>query len=212
MKLSRICKVNYTVYVNVYFWISARFGLQLSTGSGPIGKFPLSCPINRCTIWRNLVYSTNPVPPNPKKIEALRSSGALNRHPQKVRHPLFAEHDFFDPNDMVQLKYETIRAIEVDGRPIAQAALDYGLSRPTIYEAQENFRQEGIGGLLPQKRGPKKARKLTPEVRFYLEELVASEPDLKGTVLVQRVRRRFGIVLHPRTVEKAVRKKGRHTS
>src|SRR5271165_5356819 len=94
----------------------------------------------------------------------------------------------------------------------AQAALDYGLSRPTIYEAQENFRQTGIGGLLPQKRGPKKARKLTPEVRFYLEELVGSEPDLKATALVQRVRRRFGIVLHPRTVEKAVRKKGRQTS
>jgi transposase len=92
-----------------------------------------------------------------------------------------------------------------------EAALDYGLSRPTIYEAQENLRQEGIGGLLPQKRGPKKARKLTPEVRFYLEELVASEPDLKATALVQRVRRRFGIVLHPRTVEKAVRKKGRQT-
>jgi hypothetical protein len=44
------------------------------------------------------------VPPNPKKIEVLRSSGTLNRHPQKVRHPLFAEHDFFDPNDMVQHK------------------------------------------------------------------------------------------------------------
>ena len=152
------------------------------------------------------------MPPNPKKIEALRSSGALNRRPQKVRHPLFAEHDFFDPNDMVQLKYETVRAVEVDGHPIAQAALDYGLSRPTIYEAQENFRQEGIGGLLTQKRGPKKARKLTPEVRFYLDELAASEPDLKATALVQRVRRRFGIVLHPRTVEKAVRKKGRQTS
>lgn len=152
-----------------------------------------------------------PVPPNPKKIQALRSSGALNRHPQKVRHPLFAEHDFFDPHDMVQLKYETVRAVELDGRPIAQAALDFGLSRPTIYEAQANLRQAGVEGLLPRKRGPKKPRKLTSEVRRYLEELVGSEPDLKATVLVQRVRRRFGIVLHPRTVEKAVQKKGRQT-
>ena len=81
------------------------------------------------------------MPPNPKKIEALRSCGALNRNPQKVRHPLFTEHDFFDPHDMVQLKYETIRAVDVDGRPIAEASVDFGLSRPTIYEAQENFRQ-----------------------------------------------------------------------
>jgi len=115
----------------------------------------------------------------------------------------------FDPHDLVQLKYETIRAVEVDDRPIAQASVDFGLSRPTIYEAQENFRDEGLGGLLPQKRGPKKARKLTPEVRRYLEELVGSEPDLKAPVLVKRVRRRFGIVLHPRTIEKALVKKGR---
>ena len=149
------------------------------------------------------------MPANRKKIEALRSSGALNRRPEKVHHSLFAEHAFFDPHDLVQLKYETVRAVELDGHPIARAALDFGLSRPTIYEAQEKLRQAGVEGLLPQKRGPKKARKLTPEVRHYLEELVASEPDLQAAVLAQRVRRRFGIVLHPRTVEKAVRKKGR---
>jgi transposase len=151
------------------------------------------------------------VPSNPKKIETLRSSGVLNRHPEEVRNPLFTENEFFDPQDLVQLKYETIRAVEVDGQPIAQAALDSGLSRPTIYEARGNFRQEGIQGLLPEKRGPKNPRKLKPEVLRYLQELIGSEPGLKAAVLVQRVRRRFGIVLHPRTVEKAVQKKGRQT-
>ena len=159
----------------------------------------------------NLLYTSDPVPPNQKKIEVLRSCGVLNPHPEEVRNPLFTENDFFDPHDLVQLKYETIRAVEVDARPIAQAALDSGLSRPTIYEARENFRQEGIEGLLPEKRGPKKPRKLTPQVRDYLEELVASNPDLKAAVLVQRVRRRFGVLLHVRTVEKAVQKKGRQT-
>jgi transposase len=167
--------------------------------------------IDRLNMRCNLLYTTDPVPPNPKKIEVLRSCGALNRHPEEVRNPLFTENDFFDPHDLVQLKYETIRAVEVDARPIAQAALDSGLSRPTIYEARENFRQEGIEGLLPEKRGPKKPRKLTPQVRDYLEELVASNPDLKAAVLVQRVRRRFGVLLHVRTVEKALQKKGRQT-
>jgi transposase len=159
----------------------------------------------------NLHYILTPVPPDPKKIEALRSCGTLNRHPEEVRNPLFTENDFFDPHDLVQLKYETIRAVQVDGRAIAQAALDSGLSRPTIYEARENFRQEGIEGLLPEKRGPKNPRKLTPQIRGYLEELVASNPDLKAAALVQRVRRRFGVLLHVRTVEKALRKKGRQT-
>src|SRR5271166_6330369 len=154
--------------------------------------------IDRLNMRCNLLYTADTVPPNPKKIEILRSCGALNRHPEEVRNPLFTENDFFDPHDLVQLKYETIRAVEVD-------------ARPTIYEARENFRQEGIEGLLPEKRGPKKPRKLTPQVRDYLEELVASNPDLKTAVLVQRVRRRFGVLLHVRTVEKALQKKGRQT-
>lgn len=171
----------------------------------------LTCQINiQRVIMRHIfVYRSDSVPPNQQKIAALSCSGALNRHPEKVRAPLFTEGGFFDPHDMVQLKYETVRAVEIDGRPIAQAALDFGLSRPTIYEAQQNLRQAGVEGLLPQKRGPKRARKLTPEVRRYLEELVGQKPDIKAATLVKRVRRRFGIVLHPRTVEKAVRKKGR---
>jgi len=176
-----------------------------------IGKISLSYRIDMLNMRRNLLYTTDSVPPNPKKIEVLRSCGALNRHPEEVRNPLFIDNDFFDPHDLVQLKYETIRAVEVDARPIAQAALDSGLSRPTIYEAREKFRQEGIEGLLPEKRGPKKPRKLTPQIRDYLEELVASNPALKAAVLVQRVRRRFGVLLHVRTVEKALRKKGRQT-
>ena len=206
-----MCKVKYTATRMVYLRIGTEVSLKTVLNTASYGIFPLSYKTKRYTVRCNLIYTFTFVPPNPKKIEALRSCGALNRNPQKVCHPLFTGNDFFDPHDLVQLKYETIRAVEVDGRPIAQASVDFGLSRPTIYEAQENFRDEGLGGLLPQKRGPKKARKLTPEVRRYLEELVGSEPDLKASVLAKRVRRRFGIVLHPRTIEKALVKKGRQT-
>jgi hypothetical protein len=56
------------------------------------------------------------MPADPKKVQALRASGTLNSHPEKVRVPRFAEKEFFDPNDLVQLKYETLRAVEVDGQ------------------------------------------------------------------------------------------------
>ena len=160
---------------------------------------------------RKLLYNPNSMPPNPQKIQALRSCGALNRHPEKVRHPSFEESDFFDPHDLVQLKYETLRAVEVDGRPIAAAAADFGLSRPTIYQAQENFRQNGVEGLLPRKRGPKKPRKLTPEVSDYMRKELSHDPDLKPGALARSVRERFGIILYPRTIEKALGKKGRQT-
>jgi transposase len=206
-----MCKVNCTVIQMLNYWMIENSSGCLLIYSTSLDKILLPNLVKGLSSRLYLLYIFYSMPPDPKKIQALRSSGVLNRHPEKVRHPLFREHDFFDPHDMVQVKYETVRAIELDSRPIAQAAQDFGLSRPTIYEARTNLRQAGLEGLVPQKRGPKRPRKLTPEVRRYLEELVDSEPDLKGSALVQRIRTRFSIVLHPRTVEKAVRKKGRQT-
>jgi transposase len=146
------------------------------------------------------------MPPDPKKIQALRSSGTLNPRPEKVRHARFADTEFFDPHDLVQVKYETLRAVETDGQPLAQAAVDFGLSRPTVYQARQAFQTAGIEGLFPHKRGPKSPHKLKPEVRQYLEEALASSPELKAGELAQQVRRRFGVQVHPRTLEKALRK------
>jgi transposase len=206
-----MCKIKCAVTQISYCGTADVLSFSMKMITMFVGKISLPNRIDELHMRCNLLYILTFVPPNPKKIEALRSCGTLNRHPEEVRNPLFTENDFFDPHDMVQLKYETIRAVQVEGRPIAQAALDSGLSRPTIYEARESFRQEGIEGLLPEKRGPKNPRKLTSQVRGYLQELVASNPDLKAAALVQRVRRRFGVILHVRTVEKALRKKGRQT-
>jgi transposase len=151
--------------------------------------------------------------PDPGKLQALRSSGTLNPRPEKVRHPRFADTEFFDPHDLVQLKYETLRAIETDAQPIAQAAVEFGLSRPTIYQARRAFQASGLEGLFPHKRGPKRAHKLTPEVRQHLEQALAAEPQLKAAELARRVRQRFGVQVHPRTLEKALHKakRGRAT-
>jgi transposase len=154
------------------------------------------------------------MPPDSNKIQALRSSGTLNPHPEKVRHPQFADSEFFDPHDLIQLKYETLRAVETDGQPIAQAAVDFGLSRPTIYQARESFQAAGLEGLFPHKRGPKSPHKLKPEVRQYLEQSLTSDPDLKAAELARQVHQRFGVQLHPRTLEKALHKakRGRPTA
>jgi hypothetical protein len=43
------------------------------------------------------------------KRKTLRQQGTLNPRPQDVRHALFLDSDFFDPDDMVQVKYEMLR-------------------------------------------------------------------------------------------------------
>lgn len=146
---------------------------------------------------------------SPAKRQALKASGTFNPRADQVRHKLFEQSDFFDPEDILQLKYETLRALEKDGYSIAQAAGEFGLSRPTIYQAQGQLAEGGLEGLLPRKRGPKSAHKLTAEVRQHLEELSAAEPELDSSELARRLRQRFKVKLHPRTIEKALKTKGK---
>ncbi len=100
--------------------------------------------------------------PDPK-VEALRVDGALNRHADQITDSLFGAHEFFDARDLVQVKYEMLRRVEIDAQPITPTAAAFRLSRPSFYQAQRAFQQRGLAGLLPKKRGPvaalRKARK-----------------------------------------------------
>jgi hypothetical protein len=51
-------------------------------------------------------------PPDPKP-DVLRHHGSLNPHPGRVQDPLFATADFFDARDLVQVKYEMVRLLEI---------------------------------------------------------------------------------------------------
>src|ERR1043166_660263 len=144
---------------------------------------------------------------SPAKRQTLKESGTFNPRADQVHQKLFERSDFFDPEDILQLKYETLRALEKDGYSIARAAGEFGLSRPTIYQAPGQFAEGGLEGLLPRKRGPKSAHKLTSEVRQHLEELSVAEPELDSSQLAKRIRQRFKIKLHPRTIEKALQTK-----
>jgi transposase len=142
-------------------------------------------------------------PDSAAKRRALQDSGTFNPRQDRVRHSLFQHSDFFDPRDLLQLKYETLRALKQEGYSIAQAAAEFGLSRPTIYQTQHHFQERGLEGLLPDKPGPKNPHKLTAEVRQHLRDLMAAEPELGARELARRVRQRFHVTLHPRTIEKA---------
>lgn len=150
-----------------------------------------------------------------QKRQALEATGTFNRRSAAVRHGLFQTGEFFDPKDLLQVKYETLRAVEKDGYSIARAASEFGLSRPTIYQAQELLKDEGLQGLLPRKRGPRGAHKLTVEVLQFLRNAAATEPPPGAHQLALRVRERFKLEVHPRTIEKALKtqgqKRGRQT-
>src|SRR5215510_1647677 len=63
------------------------------------------------------------------KLKTLQEQASLNPRPQAVTDPLFHQSDFFDPRDLVQVKYEMLRRVRVEGRSVRQACLDFGFSR-----------------------------------------------------------------------------------
>ena len=139
------------------------------------------------------------------KAQLLKQHGCLNRRPQLVCDPLFAEHDFFDREDLVQVKYEMLRRVRVDGASVSEAASRFGFSRPSFYAARERFESEGLAGFLPRRSGPQEGHKLSEEVLDFLEEVLGSEvPPPQPSQLVQRVQQRFGVRVHARSIERAL--------
>ena len=147
-------------------------------------------------------------PPDPK-LEALRQQGSLNPHPDKVSDPLFATADFFDARDLVQVKYEMVRRVRVDGQSVSGTASSFGFSRPTFYQAQAALQTGGLGALVPKKPGPRRAHKLDRDVVDFLGRERSADPSVRSPELARRIRERFGLKVHPRSVERALARQGK---
>ena len=55
------------------------------------------------------------------KIGILEQNGTLNRHAEQVTDELFLSKEFFDPRDVVMVRYEMLRRVRVDGWTAEQA-------------------------------------------------------------------------------------------
>jgi transposase len=140
--------------------------------------------------------------PDQSKIHALQRNGTFNKRAEAVQDPLFAENDFFDPQDLLQVKYEMLRRAGSDGQSITEICSRFGFSRLSFYRLQAAFRQSGIAGLLSIKRGPRQAHKLSDEVMDFVEK---AKDEGHGTEAVKRlIQDRFGIGVHRRSIERAL--------
>lgn len=140
------------------------------------------------------------------KRQALQQQGTWNPRAQEVADEWFHKDPFFDPRDLLQVKYEMLRRVRDEGQSITKAATSFGFSRPSFYQAQEAFQQQGLAGLVPRKRGPKQAHKLTGEVLAFITAERQKEPPPKLEDLVPLVRKRFGITVHPRSIERSLQR------
>ena len=142
--------------------------------------------------------------PTDPKSHALQKCGTLNPKPDAVVDDLFRQSPFFDPRDLVQVKYEMLRRVLVEGMAVARSARAFGLSRPSFYEAQAAFERGGLADLLPQKRGPRVAHKLGREVMEFIAEVRAGDSSANAAALVPLIQERFSIKVHRRSIERAL--------
>ena len=138
------------------------------------------------------------------KVAALRVERSLNPRPGDVVDEAFRASEFFDARDLVQVKYEMVRRARVDGVPVSRSAAAFGFSRPSYYEAAQALARDGLPGLVPAKPGPRGAHKLTDEVLDHAQELLAGDASLRAAELVEPLAARFGIRVHPRSIERAL--------
>jgi transposase len=142
--------------------------------------------------------------PRDGKAQGLARSRTLNQRPEAVRDEAFLASGFFDARDLVQVKYEMVRRVETEGESVSASAGAFGFSRQAYYGAAAALAEVGLTGLLPGKPGPRGAHKLTGEVLDHLVGLREADPGLCPAQLAGAVAERFGVRVHPRSVERAL--------
>ena len=142
-----------------------------------------------------------------EKEEILRNTRCLNPNPERVRSKVFHSGSFFDPRDLVQVKYEMLREVDRDGTSVSKAAADFGMSRPSFYQAKADFESGGIPALSGQKRGPRGAHKVTDEIFRFIESQLEKNRGLDSVELSDAIIEQFKIKIHPRTIERAIKRK-----
>ena len=141
------------------------------------------------------------------KMTRLKQQRLLNPHPDRVNVAWFQADTFFDPYDIVQVKYEMLRLVQLEGVSKAEAAAQFGISRPTFYSAEASFAREGLAGLLPRQRGPKGAHKLDQRLMNFIESQQREHGRLGAKRLSELIHETFGLSVHPRSIERAIARK-----
>ncbi|MFW8586727.1 helix-turn-helix domain-containing protein [Rhizobium beringeri] len=143
------------------------------------------------------------------KTDVLIEEGTFNPTPRRCAIQSFGGSEFFDPHDAVQVKYEMLRRVSIDKVSVTEASDEYGVSRPTYYQAKANFDMAGIAGLVPAKPGPRGPHKVDGDVLAFLQAQLAPGEPVRARELAKLLRQELDIELHPRSIERVLKKSGR---
>lgn len=141
-----------------------------------------------------------------KKPDYLRKSGTLNPHPERVADPLFSNSTFFDPRDLLQVRYEMIRA-HTRPRTLKEVASQFGMSIATCARLKRKYREGGLQALIPGRRGPQGPHKITPDIVEFAANYQRIHSSTSIRELTDIVNDHFKVDLHFSGLHRAMSKK-----
>ena len=133
-----------------------------------------------------------------KKDEMLKN-GSFNHRANEVSEGMFKRYQFFDANDIMQVKYEMLRAVEYGNRDVSSTSESFGFSRVSYYKIKKDFDENGIAGLIPKKRGPKGSRKVSQDDIEFAKTLVGTHTKAE---IVAHLKEERGVEISKRTLER----------
>ena len=78
----------------------------------------------------------------------------------------------------------------------------FGYSRLSFYRIRTLFDQTGLEALVPKRRGPKDAHKLSEEIMLFIEQAISKDKTLRARRLKPMIEIEFGVEVHPRSIER----------
>lgn len=144
------------------------------------------------------------------KKDILIANGTYNKNHYKVLDDKFQKDPFFDPMDIVQVKYEMLKTARNSELGVLRIADEFGFSRSAFYKIKDSYETNGIAALVPEKSGPHKARKLTDEYQRYIDRYIKEKPKAASAEIAQQLKQEMGIDISKRTIERYRRRQGHY--
>ena len=143
------------------------------------------------------------------KIAQLKENNSYNKKADKVSNKLFLTNPYFDSYDIVQVKYEMLRAVKNDKLSVSGTSKQFGFSRTAYYKIEKHFNEKGIDGLCFKKTGPKAPAKVTEDLLNFAANLKSQQPNITNAEIIEEIRLQKGVTIHKRSLQREKAKKKR---
>ena len=140
------------------------------------------------------------------KDEQLIENGCFNSNHANVTAGIFGSSPFFDKKDVIQVKYEMVRAAAGGEGSVTEIAGAYGYSRKSFYQISRAFEAGGLCALVPKKTGPKGPTKLSAEALEFIATFFNEHNGAKARQVSVALESEKGIKVHPRTIARNLKK------